>query len=79
MLDALFLDPAADDFLEQRAGMLFANGSARLLRLLRRFEHVASVTGVNPEALGALRDLSLYLEAQFRTPIVSRWPAIARS
>ena len=78
LLDALFLDPAADDFLEQRAGMLFANGSARLLRLLRRFEHVASVTGVNPEALGALRDLSLYLEAQFRTPIVSRWPAIAR-
>ena len=78
LLDALFLDPAADAFLEQRADMLFANRGGRLLRLLRRFEHVASVTGVNPEALGAFRDLSLYLEAQFRTPIISRWPAIAR-
>jgi hypothetical protein len=78
LLDALFLDPAADAFLEQRADMLFANGGARLVRLLRRFEHVASVTGINPEALGALSNLSLYLEAQFRTPIVSRWPAIAR-
>jgi ABC-type cobalamin/Fe3+-siderophores transport system ATPase subunit len=78
LLDALFLDPAADAFLEQRADMLFANDGVRLLRLLRRFEHVASVTGINPEALGALRDLSLYLEAQYRTPIISRWPAIAR-
>ena len=78
LLDALFLDPAADAFLEQRADMLFANGGARLLRLLRRLEHVASVTGINPEAPGALSDFSLYLEAQFRTPIVSRWPAIAR-
>ena len=58
--------------------MLLANNAERLLRLLRRFEHVASVAGVNAESLVTFRDLSLYFEAQFRTPIFSRWPALAR-
>jgi hypothetical protein len=43
LLDALFLDPNAQAFLNQRADMLFANGAKRLIRLLRRFDHVASV------------------------------------
>jgi hypothetical protein len=78
LLDALFLDPDAETFLEARADMLFENGGARLLRLVKRFDHVASVAGVNAETLGRFRNLSLYLEAQFRTPILGRWPAMAR-
>lgn len=78
LLDALFLDPNAEAFLEARADMLFENGGARLLRLVKRFVHVASVAGVNAETLGRFRNLSLYLEAQFRTPILGRWPAMAR-
>lgn len=78
LLDALFLDPNAEAFLEARTDMLFENGGARLLRLVKRFDHVASVAGVNAEALGRFRNISLYLEAQFRTPIFGRWPAMAR-
>jgi hypothetical protein len=78
LLDALFLDPNAEAFLEARADMLFENGGARLLRLVKRFDHVASVAGVNAETLGRFRNISLYLEAQFRTPIIGRWPAMAR-
>jgi hypothetical protein len=76
LLDALFLDPNAQAFLDQRADMLFANGAKRLIRLLRRFDHVASV----PVVLAALPtggpDISLVIEAQYRHPIYGRWPAI---
>ena len=58
--------------------MLLESNGARLLRLLRRFEHVASVPGGIPELLRARRDLSLHFEAQYRTPIFGRWPPIAR-
>jgi hypothetical protein len=78
LLDALFLDPNAEAFLEARADMLLENGGARLLRLVKRFDHVASVAGVNAETLSRFRNLSLYLEAQFRTPLLGRWPAMAR-
>jgi hypothetical protein len=73
LLDALFLDPEAIAFLEQRADMLFANNARHLQRLLARFEHVATVSGV---ADGPLKDFGIHLEA-FRTPIVGRWPALA--
>lgn len=78
LLDALFLDPSADVFLEQRAEMLFANGGRRLLRLIKRFEHVGSVPGPSPDIQGRFADLSLYIETHFRTPIFGRWPSIAR-
>jgi hypothetical protein len=78
LLDALFLDPNAEAFLEQRADMLLANGGGRLLRLVKRFEHVGSVPGVSPDIQGRFGDLSLYIETHFRTPIFGRWPAIAR-
>jgi hypothetical protein len=57
--------------------MLFANKAKRLTRLLRRFEHVASVPGGQPSLPTGGLDISLYLEAQYRTPIYLRWPAIA--
>jgi hypothetical protein len=78
LLDALFLDPNAEAFLEERADILLASGGARLLRLVRRFEHVASVPGASADTLNRFRDLSLYIEAHFRTPILGRWPAMAR-
>ncbi len=78
LLDALFLDPNAEAFLDARAEMLLANGGARLLRLVKRFEHVASVPGSKVDMQGRFRDLSLYIEAHFRTPIFGRWPAMAR-
>ena len=77
LLDALFLDPNAEVFLNERANMLFANKAKRLTRLLRRFEHVASVPGGQPSLPTGGLDISLYLEAQYRTPIYLRWPAIA--
>jgi hypothetical protein len=78
LLDALFLDPNAEAFLDARANMLFANGGARLLRLVKRFEHVASAPDTSVDMQGRLRDLSLYIEAHVRTPIFGRWPAMAR-
>ena len=77
LLDALFLDPAATTFLEERADMLFANDAKHLQRLLARFEHVATMSGVSPGNEGPLKDYGIYLEAKFRTPIVGRWPALA--
>ena len=78
LLDALFLDPNAEAFLDQRADMLLANGGARLLRLVKRCEHVASVPGASAEMFNRFPDLSLYIEAHFRIPIFGRWPAMAR-
>jgi len=78
LLDALFLDPNAEAFLDARADMLLANGGARLLRLVKRFEHVASAPDTSVDTQGLLRDLSLYIEAQVRIPIFGRWPAMAR-
>jgi hypothetical protein len=77
LLDALFLDPEAITFLEARADVLFANNAKHLQRLLARFEHVASVSGISPGNEGPLKDFGVYLEAKFRTPIVGRWPALA--
>ena len=78
LLDALFLDPNAEAFLDARAEMLLTNHGARLLRLVKRFEHVASVPGASVDMQGRFRDLSLHIEAHFRTPIFGRWPAMAR-
>lgn len=77
LLDALFLDPAAITFLEARVDMLFANNAKHFQRLLTRFEHVATVSGVSPGNEGPLKDYGVYLEAKCRTPIVGRWPALA--
>ena len=77
LLDALFLDPNADEFLEQRSEMLLANGGQRLLRLMKRFEHAGSAPGPSPDIQRQFADLSLYIETHFRTPIFGRWPAIA--
>lgn len=78
LLDALCLDPQADQFLNARADLLLANHGALLGRLLTRFLHVATV----PLGQGILApedaSMSLYLEAGWRSPVVGRWPPVAR-
>ena len=78
LLDALFLDPNAEALLEARADMLLEGGGARLLRLIKRFEHVATVPYLSSGVASQVPDLGLYLEAQFRVPVYARWPAMAR-
>ncbi|SFU14134.1 hypothetical protein [Mesorhizobium sp. YR577] len=77
LLDALCLDPQADRFLEERAGLLFASNGERLNRLLRRFLHVATVPSAREASQSVDRALALYLEDKYRTPIIGLWPAMA--
>ncbi|MDK4715889.1 hypothetical protein [Rhizobium sp. CNPSo 4039] len=76
LLDALCLDPQADWFLEERAGLLFANNGERLNRLLRRFLHVATVPSAPDASQSIDRTLALYMEDKYRTPIIGLWPAM---
>jgi hypothetical protein len=78
LLDALFLDPNAEAFLDARADPLLENRGVRLLRLVKRFEHVASVPGASAEMFNRFPDLGLYIEAFFRTPIFGHWRAMAK-
>ena len=77
LLDALFLDPNAGIFLDERADVLLADRGTRFLRLVNRFEHMATVPGHSGQNLGSFSDLGLYIETQFRVPLVTRWPPIA--
>lgn len=76
LLDALCLDPLAEQLLSARATLLFDNGGERLNRLLKRFHHIATVPNI-PEHLISDASLNLYLEVQFRKPILGRWLRMA--
>ena len=76
LLDALCLDPLAEYFLSERTTLLFDNHGERLNRLVKRFYHIATVPNV-PELLASEPSLNLYLEAQFRKPILGRWLRMA--
>lgn len=82
LLDALCLDPNAEQFLTERAELLLLDHGKLLTRFLRRFLHVATVPGGPSKLLGDIifadPTYSLYLEAEFRTPIPGRWVALAR-
>jgi len=77
LLDALFLDPLAEQFLDQRAELLLANHGGLLNRLLRRFHHIATVPAASNPAVGIEPGLQFYIEAQYRTPLYGRWPGLA--
>jgi len=77
LLDALYLDPHADRFLEERVDLLLANGGALLERLLARFFQIGTSSNV-PANLAADSFTRLYLEAEMRLPIIGRWPPLAR-
>ena len=78
LLDALCLDPEADRFLGERADVLFNDNGALLNRLLRRFLHSATTPRIQPGALKIDPGLGIYLEASLRSPIIGRWPPMAR-
>jgi hypothetical protein len=78
LLDALCLDPMAEAFLAERADVLLADHGRLLNRLLGRFLHVATVPGAFGVLSGADSITSLYLQAAIRTPIIGRWPGMAR-
>jgi ABC-type oligopeptide transport system ATPase subunit len=76
LLDALSLDPEAERFLTERLELLLADGAKVFTRLLLRFHHVATVpTGGTQAPTSAL---GLYLEAQYRSVIIGRWPPLLR-
>jgi hypothetical protein len=78
LLDALCLDPLAESLLTERAKLLLSQDGMRLDRLLRRFHHIATAPSGQPEMLHADPSLRLYMEAQYRVPIITRWTAVAR-
>jgi hypothetical protein len=82
LLDALCLDPLAERFLMNRADLLLRENGNLLDRLLKRFQHIATAPGGSTkliaDAINTDPSYTLYIEAQFRTPIIARWPAIAR-
>ena len=75
LLDALFLDPAAGQFLTDRAAFLFENHGKRLHRLLQRFWFAGTVSR---SLLGQADDMSLHMEATYRTPIIGLWMPVLR-
>lgn len=78
LLDALCLDPLAEQLLNERVELLLKENGSRMNRLLKRFQHIATMPGV-PESLRRVDpSLQLYLEAEHRTPIYGRWPQMAR-
>ncbi|MGX7877325.1 hypothetical protein ACVDG5_036110 [Mesorhizobium sp. ORM6] len=76
LLDALFTDPEAERFFEEKAELLFANQCELLRRLLVRFRHIATVTAWQGGD-GADQSFALHFESEFRSPIVGYWPALA--
>jgi hypothetical protein len=76
LLDALCLDPLAEECLSERTTLLFENRGERLNRLFKRFYHIATVPSI-PEQMQGDASLNLYLEAQFRKPILGRWLRLA--
>jgi len=76
LLDALCLDPEAERFLTDRLELLLANDAKVFNRLLVRFHHIATVPVGGPLALDPA--VGLYIEAQFRSIVLGRWPPLLR-
>ncbi len=76
LLDALCLDPEAERFLTDRLELLLANDAKVFNRLLVRFHHIATVPVGGPLPLNPA--VALYIEAQFRSIVLGRWPPLLR-
>lgn len=77
LLDALCLDPFAEQYLNERSDMLLSDSGVRLNRLLKRFHYIATVPSVPDEIFKIDPSLNLYFEDYHRVPIYGRWPPIA--
>src|SRR5947209_1963208 len=78
LLDAIFLDPNAEMHMDARADMLLENNGEGLLGWVTGLEIGGTWQGTSAAMSVRFRDISLYVEAQFRTPVYGRWPAMAR-
>lgn len=76
LLDALCLDPDAERFLTERVDLLLGNGEKHFTRLLLRFHHIATVPTGDGKGLSAA--VGLYMEAQYRSIVLRRWPPVLR-
>jgi hypothetical protein len=76
LLDALCLDPDAERFLTERVDLLFAYRAKIFTRLLLRFHHIATVPTSGSRAPSSA--VGLYMEAQYRSIVLGRWPPILR-
>jgi len=76
LLDAICTDPEAERFLNERIDMLMANDAKHLDRLLQRFHFVATL----PSHVVFQKEsaLNLYMEAEYRTVVMVRWPPVLR-
>ncbi|MGR0116368.1 hypothetical protein [Ralstonia pseudosolanacearum] len=75
-LDALCLDTDAERFLTERIDLLLGNGAKHFTRLLLRFHHIATVPTGGGMGLGTA--IGLYMEAQYRSIVLGRWPPVLR-
>jgi len=74
LLDALCLDPEAQRFLTERVDLLLANDAKYFTKLLIRFHHIGTVPTGGIE--GTASSLGLYMETQFRSVVIGRWPPV---
>ncbi len=77
LLDALCQSPDLDRHLAARADLMFADNGLVLLRLFHRFLHIATVPNL-PDHLAIGDALRIYLEADMRLPIFTRWGPLGR-
>lgn len=76
LLDTLCLDSDAERFLTERVDLLLGNDAKHFTRLLLRFHHIATVPTGGGMGLSAV--VGLYMEAQYRSVVFSRWPPVLR-
>jgi hypothetical protein len=76
LLDALCLDPDAERLLTERVEFLLASDAKYLTRLLIRFHHIGTVPSGG--TLAAASTLGVFMEAQFRSIVIARWPPVLR-
>jgi hypothetical protein len=76
LLDSLCLDPEAERFLTERTNLLLANDAKHFARLLTRFHHIGTVPAM--DVCGSASPLGLYIEAQYRSIVIGRWPPVIR-
>lgn len=76
LLDALCLDPDAERLLTERIDLLLGNDAKYFTRMLVRFHHIATVpTGGR---MGVSAAIGLYMETQYRSVVIGRWPPLLR-
>ena len=75
LLDTLCLDPEAERFLTERTDLLLSDNAKLLNKLLTRFHHIGTVP---TNVWDTTSSIGLYMETQFRSVVIGRWPPVLR-